>query len=181
MPTRAAEKDIDNPYYLLGFNQEDLDDFSEDEGLLEELGSLDQNKDYYPEETDNAIQNPKSFEQQNEIQTNGTISSPLYATTTIQKEKQTLYNVPETRSAVEGLLLFSDVLTSFTCDIICEQSISYTLLANESYNPIELEKLDVVLNENSILNIQISCTLNGLDVLEYPPWMTDALNEVSCI
>lgn len=181
MSTRAAEKDIDNPYYLLGFNQEDLDDFSEDEGLLEELGSFDQNEDYNPEETDNAIQNPKSFEQQSEIQTNGTISSPLYATTTIQKEKQTLYNVPETRSAVEGLLLFSDILTSFTCDIICDQSISYKLLTNENYNPFDLEKLDVVLNENSILSIQISCTLNGLDVLEYPSWMTEALNEVSCI
>lgn len=172
----AREKDHNNPYYLLGFNPDDLDSFSEDEASLEGLGSLDEDNEYYQNDRESAM--PEPLGQQNEVQVSS--ASPVYTTKTIQKEKQTLYNVPEVRSAVDGLLLFSDILTSFTCDIVCDQTISYKVLANTHYSPFELEKLDIVLNENSVLDIQINCTLNGLDVLEYTSWLTEALSEV-CI
>lgn len=176
MSTKISDKDHNNPYYLLGFNPDDLDSFSEDEASLAELGSLDGDSDYYPKDIDHTI--PNSLGQQNEIQAS---SSPVYTTKTVQKEKQTLYNVPEVRSAVDGLLLFSDILTSFTCDIVCDQTIFYKVLTNAHYSPFELEKLDIVLNENSVLDIQVNCTLNGLDVLEYTSWITEALNEVCVV
>ncbi|KAG2234290.1 hypothetical protein INT48_002880 [Thamnidium elegans] len=46
------------------------------------------------------------------------------------------------------------------------------------YKSFDLEKLDVVLGTNSVLPIEVKCTLNGLNVLEYSTWISDPLDSV---
>lgn len=95
---------------------------------------------------------------------------------TVRREIQTSCVIPESKTKEnDGLSC------TFSCKSTCDQFISYQVLSTTKYKSFDLEKLDVVLNSNSILPIQVECTLNGLNVLQYPTWISDTLNLVRSI
>ncbi|KAI9342151.1 hypothetical protein BD770DRAFT_398779 [Pilaira anomala] len=92
---------------------------------------------------------------------------------TVRREIQTSCVIPESKSKENDGLSYT-----FSCKSTCDQFISYQVLSTTKYKSFDLEKLDVVLNSNSILPIQVECTLNGLHVLQYPTWISDTLHLV---
>lgn len=96
----------------------------------------------------------------------------------VQHEKQLSCIIPEQRS--ENMLLQDNTVyrSVFSCRATCHQYNSYKMLSLTEYELFDLDKLDIVLNSNSILPIRITCTLNGLDTLKYPLWIGSSLDEV---
>lgn len=107
--------------------------------------------------------------------------SPYYKK--VYREKETSYKVQESKSTAGWMVLqYGDKSASnpypFTCDAKCTQHVSYKLLSNMKYKPFDLAKLDITLNTESVLLVQIDCTLNEQDCLEYPSWIIRPLNKV---
>ncbi|GAA5814601.1 hypothetical protein MFLAVUS_008100 [Mucor flavus] len=90
---------------------------------------------------------------------------------TVRRENHVDFNVPGSKSKGFGDCMFS-------CKASCVQFISYGIVSTIDYKSFDLEKLDVVLGSHSVLPIEIECTLNGLNVLEYPTWISDPLDLV---
>lgn len=195
MPTNllSKENDFTSPFYLLGFDQDEFDAFIENSGSFDisisdesdEDKQVQTSKPATTSSTESVDRFMKNFnrsnvEEEGERQDTTTtiteeMSSLLHSTNTIKCEKQTLYIIPETRSSN---MIFSNGIQSFACEINCSQHVSYNVISTLKYRQSDLEKLDIVLNENSVLDIQLNYTLNGLDVLGYSSWLTEALNKV---
>jgi hypothetical protein len=126
----------------------------------------------------------------NSVSSNTSSSTPSsFATTytykTIHREKQFTYKTPDSKSKSD-MLLDGDLPYEypFSCEGTCTQHISYKLLSSipiADYKQFDLDKLDIVLNSESTFIIQVDCTLNGLDTLEYPSWIEESLNKVGII
>jgi hypothetical protein len=195
MPTTLLSENHDctSPCYLLGFNQDDINTITDDADSLDDDGILDKSSNEEEEQqqktqstADSAVFfmdkfNPpaKGTPPPEEGTSSGTIAdeiSLLHDTKTVKREKQILHIIPESRS--NGILFSNGTIQSFTCEINCSQHISYNVISTLKYRQFDLGKLDIVLNENSVLDIQMDCTLNGLDILGHPAWLTDALTKV---
>ncbi|OBZ85491.1 hypothetical protein A0J61_06463 [Choanephora cucurbitarum] len=93
-----------------------------------------------------------------------------------QQKKQTkakrisTVNIADTKS----INIMPHVL--FSCDMMCIQHLNYVHWL-EKEDDMELEKLDIILNPHSCLEIHCHFLLNGLHhVLTYPSWFHMALN-----
>jgi hypothetical protein len=172
-------------------NEYPLDDFSPEElGALEEEDtiSISQQTNKENDSVTGPTFNTKKQQPLRDISNSTHTSTPLPQQTTaqqvyyktIQREKKTRYKVVESKSTKQNILLQDDTTYPhpFTCEATCIQHVSYKLLSNMSYKPFDLDKLDIVLNAESILVIQIDCTLNELDTLGNGSWIADPLNKV---
>ncbi|KAI8085584.1 hypothetical protein BDF21DRAFT_415534, partial [Thamnidium elegans] len=90
---------------------------------------------------------------------------------TVRRENHVDCVIPGSKSKEIGDCIFS-------CKVSCVQYMSYRILSTIDYKSFDLEKLDVVLGTNSVLPIEVKCTLNGLNVLEYSTWISDPLDSV---
>ena len=170
MSSLTTENDVNDPYYLLGFDREDIDaltddisqEFTQGNSLPEKSTSSSKGN------TDNIIPQPQvSYKDALPF---------LRGPTTVEKELQTRFTVHESKSINEEKSLLLG--TPFSCELICDQHISYRVNSNYNNKSFELKKLDVVLGESSSLRIEVLCTLNGLDILLDPTWMMKAVTSV---
>lgn len=90
---------------------------------------------------------------------------------TVRRENHVDCSVPGSKSKGFGDCMFS-------CKASCVQFISYGIASTIHYKSFDLEKLDVVLGTRSVLSIEVECTLNGLNVLEYSTWISNPLDSV---
>lgn len=77
----------------------------------------------------------------------------------ISRQREINYKVPASKS--KGLFNQLD----FSCDLTCCQHISYDLPYELEYKTMDLDKLDIVLNQQSQLIVQISFLLYTLIIL----------------
>ncbi|KAI7896899.1 uncharacterized protein EV154DRAFT_491171, partial [Mucor mucedo] len=156
--------------YLLDLTQDDITALAEN---VDPYGDS-QSEDELPDSSVCAVKH--TMEKDQALRSMPTMNS---AAKVVKHVDQTSITIAEHKSK-QGILLKDNTVyeSSFYCQATCHQYMSYELLSSFQHEPFDLNKLDIVLDPNSVLSIRITCTLNGLNTLKYPSWIEISLNKL---
>lgn len=161
----------DNAAYLLDLTQDEITAMVENEETYAESPSEDEIPASSTRATRQTMQRDQALRSMPP-----TLSCP---TKVVRNVDQTFCTIAEQRSK-QSIRLRNETMyeSVFSCKATCHQYKSYELLSTIQYETFDLNKLDIVLDPNSVLSIRVTCTLNGLDTLKYPSWIVSPLDKV---